>query len=381
MPRFDRYLLSQLMVAFGFFSLILVLVYWINRAVILFDRLIADGQSAWVFLEFTALTLPNVIKLVLPMSAFAAALYVTNRMSSESELTVVQATGYSPLRLARPVLVFGVIVALLMSVLVHVLVPMSQQALAVRQAEVSANTTARLLKDGQFLTPTDGITLYIREITPEGELLNLFLSDTTSETESVTYTAARAFLVSTDKGPQLVMIDGMIQTFQNTSQRLFTTTFEDFAFDIGSLVGTPGNRNRRTRDLLTSELFSPSLDILAETGKSQQALFALAHDRIAETFLSIIAALLGFATLLTGGFSRFGLWKQMVSAIFLVIVVKGIETAATNAARSTPELWYMVYLPFFAGMALVAMLLLWATNPHYFKRRGAGRAPAPSVQS
>ena len=31
------------MVLFGFFSLVLVLVYWINRAVVLFDQLIADG--------------------------------------------------------------------------------------------------------------------------------------------------------------------------------------------------------------------------------------------------------------------------------------------------------------------------------------------------
>ncbi len=74
MARFDRYMLSQLMVLFGFFSLVLVLVYWINRAVVLFDQLIADGQSATVFLEFTALTLPSVMRLALPLAAFAASL-------------------------------------------------------------------------------------------------------------------------------------------------------------------------------------------------------------------------------------------------------------------------------------------------------------------
>ena len=49
MARFDRYLLSQLMVVFGFFSLVLVMVYWINRAVVLFDRLIAAlfTKSPW----------------------------------------------------------------------------------------------------------------------------------------------------------------------------------------------------------------------------------------------------------------------------------------------------------------------------------------------
>ncbi|MFB1025235.1 MAG: LptF/LptG family permease, partial [Octadecabacter sp.] len=129
MARFDRYMLGQLLVFFGFFSLILVLIYWINRAVRLFDRLIADGQSAWVFLELTSLSLPSLIRIVLPLSAFVAAVYVTNRMSSDSELTVVQATGYSPFRLACPVIVFGVIVAVLMSILTNILVPLSTKRL------------------------------------------------------------------------------------------------------------------------------------------------------------------------------------------------------------------------------------------------------------
>jgi hypothetical protein len=71
MPRFDRYMLSQLMVLFGFFSLVLVLVLWVNRAVRLFDQLIGDGQTALVFLGFSALTLPVAIAAVLPIACFA----------------------------------------------------------------------------------------------------------------------------------------------------------------------------------------------------------------------------------------------------------------------------------------------------------------------
>ena len=43
-------MLSQLIMLCGFFGLVLVLVYSINRAVLLFDQLIADGQSAGVFI-------------------------------------------------------------------------------------------------------------------------------------------------------------------------------------------------------------------------------------------------------------------------------------------------------------------------------------------
>lgn len=362
-------MLSQLMVLFGFFSLVLVLVYWINRAVVLFDQLIADGQSAIVFLEFTALTLPAVIRLALPLAAFAAAVYVTNRMTTDAELVVVQATGFSPFRLARPVLCFGLVVALLMSILMHVLVPLSNARLAERQAEIAQNVTTRLLTEGQFIEPVAGVTFYIREITPTGELLDIFLSDNRSNAEQVTYTAAQAFLVREDETSQLVMIDGMVQTLRSADQRLFTTSFDDFAYNISNLIDAPRTRGRRDAHLSTRELLNPTPALLAETGRSAAQLIARGHDRFSQSFLGTIAALLGFATLMVGGYSRFGVWRQIFAAVFLIIVVKAVETLGLNIARSDPRYWAAAYLPLVAGLAMVWFLLFWAGRPYLFKRR------------
>ena len=369
MARIDRYMLSQFMVFFGFFSLILILVYWINRAVVLFDQLIADGQSATVFLEFTALSLPNIIRIVLPLSAFAASLYVTNRMTAESELTVVQATGYSAFRLARPALYFGLIVTGLMMVLVHVLVPVSSRQLNIRQAEIAQNATARLLREGQFLTPTDTITFYIREITPEGELRDIFLSDDTDAGQNVVYTATRAFLVRTDTGPQLVMIDGMTQTLSAETNQLVTTSFDDLAYDIGAMIRVPDVTRRSARELSTAELLFPTEAVLAETGSTAGALIVAGHDRIAQALQGTVAALLGFATLLIGGFSRFGVWRQVVGALFLIIFVKMIETLVAGTTRDTASLWPLIYLPTCVGLAMVWFMLFWSGRPYLFRRR------------
>ncbi len=376
MGRFDRYMLSQLMVLFGFFSLVLVLIYWINRAVVLFDQLIADGQSAWVFLEFTALTLPAVIRLALPLAAFAAAIYVTNRMTTESELVVVQATGYSAFRLARPVLYFGLIVALLMSILMHFLVPISTARLAERQNDIAQNATARLLTEGQFIEPIQNVTFYVREITPAGELLNIFLSDTRNPDEEVTYTAAQAYLVRDGDDTQLVMVDGMAQTLRTADQRLFTTSFDDFAYNIGSLITTGTSRGRRASQVPTWELLNPTPALEEETGNSAARLLSRGHDRFSQSILGTVAALLGFATLLIGGFSRFGVWRQIVAAIFLIIVVKGIETAGLNAARTNENLWFATYLPSIAGFFIVWCLLFAASRPSLFKRRIRDSVPS-----
>ena len=357
------------MVLFGFFSLVLVLVYWINRAVVLFDQLIADGQSAGVFLEFTALSLPSVMRLALPLAAFASAVYVTNRMSTESELTVVQATGYSPFRLARPVLYFGVIVALMMSALMHFLVPMSSARLDAREAEISRNITARLLTEGQFIEPVKGVTFYIREITATGELRDIFLSDTRAPEEQVTYTAAKAFLVRDNDTTQLVMLNGMAQTLRGEDQRLFTTTFEDFAYNISNLIGEPRERGRRDSHLSTWELLNPTPELEAETRRDAARLIARGHDRFSQSILGIVAALLGFAALMVGGYSRFGVWKQIVGAIFLMIVVKAVETTGLRLARSDPQFWMVAYLQSAVGFVMIWFLLFWASRPYLFKRR------------
>ena len=240
MPRFDRYLLSQLLAVFGFFALVMVAVYWVNRAVRLFDQLIGDGQSALVFLEFSMLTLPNVIRLVLPMAAFAASVYVANRLTQESELVVMQATGFSPFRMARPVLVFGVLVAGMMLILMHVLVPASRAALAERTAEISQNVTARFLTEGQFTHPAPGLTLYIREIAPSGELLDMFLADERDGDRRVTYSARKALFARTETGPKLLMFDGMAQTAEGAPARLSLTRFGDFTYDFSGLIGEIG---------------------------------------------------------------------------------------------------------------------------------------------
>lgn len=373
MSRFDRYILSQLMALFGFFSLVLVSIYWINQAVRLFDSLIGDGQSALVFLEFTALTLPNVIRIVLPMAAFAAVVYVTNRLSSESELVVMQSTGFSPWRLARPVLWFGLIVGLFMSVMTHLLVPVSMTQLQDRQDDLERNVTARLLTEGTFLHPAPGITFYIRSIEPDGTLTDVFLSDRRNPKSPQTFTAARAYLVadraSENGSAKLVMVEGLAQTLRTKSDRLFTTHFQDFTYDIERLFGTAKVPFVHVRYLSTWRLFTDADRVMALTGASRGEVVEEAHVRFAQALLCMAAALIGFSTLLVGGFSRFGIWRQIVLAIVLLLLIKGIEGAAVDPVRKNPALWPLVYLSPLVGFVIGTFMLWLSARPRRLRRR------------
>ncbi len=136
---------------FGFFSLILLFIYWINKAIALFDNLISDGQTFLVFLEFSILTIPPIIPIIAPLAAFAAAIFVTNRLKNDSELTIMQATGFSPLRLSRSIFLFGLVVTTFLLIISHYLIPKSNNILLKRQNEVASSLNAKLLKVGSFI--------------------------------------------------------------------------------------------------------------------------------------------------------------------------------------------------------------------------------------
>lgn len=361
MARFDRYFLYQLMVLFGFFSLVLVSVYWINQAVLLFDQILADGSTAGVFVILSLFTLPNVIRMVLPVSAFVAAVYVTNRLTTESELVVAQSTGMSPWRMARPVFMFGLIVALLMGLLVHVLVPLSRSQLADRTDEIEANVAARMLTEGQFLHPSKGITFYIREITPQGELMDVFLSDMRSEDLRTDYMASQSFLVQDATGPKLVMLDGAAQTLDKRDQRLTVTKFDSFTYDIGALMQSGKARRRDVREYDTATLFAPDQAALDATGREPARFLYEGHLRIAQPFNPLVLSLIGFSALMLGGFSRFGVWRQIGLAVVLIVLLQATENVTADMARQDTSLWPLVYLPSVMG-ALMVIAMLWAAG-------------------
>ena len=359
---------------FGFFALVLVLVYWVNRAVVLFDQLIANGQSALVFLEFSALSLPNVIRIVLPIAAFAGTVYVTNRLTSESELVVVQATGFSPWRLIKPVFMFGIIVFILASVLAHILVPISLSRLSDRTVEISENMTARLLTEGQFIHPADGVTFYVREISARGELKNIFLSDTRAGDRRMTYTAREALLIRGETAPTLLMLDGMAQSFDTEDRRLSITRFDDFVFNLDGLVDAPISNRRRPAELPTSVLFEASAETQEATRSSRSVLIAEAHERIGNALNGLVAPLIGFAALLIGGFSRFGVWRQIIGAILALIVVQMLTRAGQGIVQGAAALWPLAYAGPAFGLLLACGMIVLSTRPAMFKpglRKGA----------
>ena len=357
LARFDRYVLGQLMVVFGFFSFVIVMIYWVNRAITLFDKLVGDGQSTKVFLEFALLIVPFILFIILPISAFAASVNVANRLSSESEMVVLRSSGVSAFRLVRPVFVFGLIVCGMMLLLVHVLVPLSRNQLALREAAVSEDITAQFLEAGRFMSPAPGVTLFIGQITQSGVLERVMLSDARVPENRVVYTSDQALLLKTDEGPRLVMISGLSQQL-SANDTLSVLSFKDVAFNLGELADTQSAVVRDLRALPTSVLLAADPEMLALLGYSRAYFLHEAHTRFSKPLTGLFTAMIGFAALLVGAFSRFGFWQQVAGAVGLLIVIQMSNNWAENLAQNHANAWPLLYTPAVLGLVFTLGLLL-----------------------
>ena len=363
MSRFDRYLFTQYFLMFGFFSLILLLIYWINKAIALFDNLISDGQTFLVFLEFSILTIPPIIPIVAPLAAFAAAIFVTNRLKNDSELTIMQATGFSPLRLSRSIFLFGLVVTIILMIISHYLIPKSNNILLKRQNEVASSLNAKLLKVGSFIHPQNGVTFYIGGISTSGVIEDVFVLDERNKDREIIVTSKSGYLITNNNKPILVLKDGIVQNYDLKSTNLSTIHFQDLSYDLTSW--SVKERMSKSKLLLTYSSFDLFKDpelVSILTDSSPISVLEELHSRILTPLLALIAALIGFSALMIGDYSRFGASKQISVGIIILILIKLSESYGNELMLKSQENWLALYLPVLIGILIFSFMMLLASN-------------------
>ncbi len=364
MKRLDSYILRQLVAAFGFFVLVFTGVVWLTQAVRLIDTVVASGQSALVFLTFSALVLPQVFVIVLPLSAIGAALYAINRLYTESELIVMMTAGLSPVGLLRPVAMFGALVGGMLAVVLMILVPFAGGALAERTQAIRSDLANALIVERQFLHPLPGLTLFIQDTSRQGEMRGIFLNDQREFLRPVTYSAEKAMLVREGNEARLVMLDGVAFSLNSRSQQINTVQFDQFVFDLSALLKDETTRVRRPSEYPVWRLVAPSAEMLAAGKHSRGDFVAEGHYKLTLPLLAFVLPMIALVTILAGGYRRSGFGRRVMVAIGVGAILQILIFTARARVQELPDLWPLMYLPILLGLVYVYALL---------RRLGVGR--------
>ncbi len=372
MRRLDRYIVTQMLLALVFFLLVLGGVVWLLQALKIIDLVISSGESALVFLTFTLYVLPSVLIVVLPICAFAAALFVINKLYSETELVVMMLSGLSPFSLARPIAIFAAICTTLTLVATLILLPAGARRLAEGQAEIRGEIANALIREGQFLHPEKGLTIFIRKTDARGQMAGLFLHDERDPEQPVTYTAERAALLRDGDLARLVMSQGVALTQDIEDDTLSQVRFEELVYDLSSLV-KPVESADRPEAFTFAQLTDPTPAMLDHRRYDRAYYLAAAHERIVIALNAFALPLLALGVLLTGNYQRRGFTLRVMAAVALGTLLIAAGLGMKSAAIKSTALWPLLYLPSIATIAAAFTLLSRASRA---RRATTGPSPA-----
>ncbi len=349
----DRYVFRQLAGGLVAATLGLALLVWTTQSLRFVQLVIDRGLSFVTFLALTSLLLPNLVAVILPITAFLVVLFVYQRLAGDRELTVLRAAGLSPFAISRPALAMAALAMALGWALNLWLVPTAFGAFRTMQFEVRSRVAAYLLQPGVFNRVGRGLTVYVRARDDSGTLYGILVNDSRPGHTPVTLLAARGRIITSPGPPRVVLLDGSRQTVSATTGRLDLLRFAQNT--IGLSEEGPARRLRDYTEMSLGELLHP--DPATVMAQDFGKLRVEAHRRLSSPFTILGFVLTALVATLNGRFQRHRLPWRVIAAGLVVIALSGLGLAAGNLAARQPDLigliWVTALLPALAAGGLL----------------------------
>ncbi len=369
---YDRYILKNLVPTTIFIAITLAAIILLTQSLKFLELIIESGASSASFWVLSFLALPRFFEVILPIALMISVVFVYNRLSSDSEIVVMRAAGSSPMRLARPALIFAVIVTMLLMFITTWLAPTSLSSMVKMRQVIKAQYSTLLFREGIFNEIGKDLTVYIANRTPQGELEGLLIHDTRdSRAPPVTIIAKRGVIVATDEGQQVIVYDGSRQDFNQRTSALNRLNFERYTIDLpesGAVRKRPKDSDERT----LWELMNPNMDKSYDVSNLDKFQTEI-HRRIVGPFLAIAFTSLALCFLLLGQVNRRGQAKRVFATIVFVIVTQGLYLASFNLATQSifglVFMYSIVFLPIIISLFLLSRWGEVLRHKYFFKRQ------------
>ncbi len=365
LPRLSTYVLGQMIGPTALFAFLLTAVIWLTQSLRLLDLVINRGQSAPTFIYLTLLIIPSLLVIILPIAYFAGTLFSLNKLNSDSELVVMSAAGFSRAQIAVPVLIAAVIVMALTYLCGLYLMPAGQRAMKDKVVDIRADIGAALLNEGEFNTPADGLTVFIRELNSDGTIRGVMVHDNRNKKNPVTYLAVRGQLAQTPGGARLIMFDGTVEQSGHAGGQLTVLKFQRDVFDLDQFASPTRATNRATSERYLSELFWPSPQL---PQKLRNAYVAEGHNRLSQPLYCIAFAMIALAAILRGRRARGANALRLAIAALAAAIVRIAGYGVQGLAVGSPSLVFLFYLIPLLGAA-IALAALAGVDPLAWLRR------------
>ncbi len=357
MGVYSRYVFRQTGSAVVMILATLIVIIWVSVALKDIDLMTNEGQSLGVFLYMTTLAMPQIIGIVMPIALLIACIHVLNKLSGDSEIIVMAASGAGRWKFAWPLLALGIIVTLLILVNNAWLQPTAQRELRNYIIKVRTDLIAHVLQPGRFTTPVKNLTFHIRERRDNGDILGFIMHDARNDKQIMSYMATRSRLIKQGENAYMVMYDGHIHRRTKKQANVQIIAFDQYIFDLSRFEqGKGGKIHYKTYESYIAELASPPADNIYYK-KRPGTFWAELHDRLSNPLYPILFVLTAIAML---GFPRTTRENRMKSILLAFGLAAGARLAgllSVNMLTKNDMAIYLVYGIPIGGIVLASYFI------------------------
>jgi lipopolysaccharide export system permease protein len=349
MGSINRYIFRTTLGAFLVVLVSLTAVIWVTQALHDIDIMTSQGQTILVFIGITGLIIPLLVLVIAPIALVIAAAHVLNKLSTDSELIVMNASGMSPWVLFRGFMAVAIVVSLLVAAISAYFAPEGLRLLRDWLTEVRANVVSTIVQPGRFTSIEKNVTQHIRERRPNGQLAGIFLDDQRNPKERVTVMAETGELLDNDKGTFLVLQKGVIQRRRPDRRDPAMVTFGRYAFDLSQFAGGASAVKYSIRERYLWQLLFPDPKdpmLLEQPGQFRAEL----HNRLVAPLYPIAFVVIAFAYLGAPRTNRQSRTLSMLGAIGGVALVRLVGFASTVFGASEPWMLSLQYITLAAAI-------------------------------
>jgi lipopolysaccharide export system permease protein len=235
LTRIDLYILKQvltpLFATLGVAALLLLL----ERMLRLFDIVANQGGPVGVVFKMLGNLIPHYLGMALPIGIFLGILLAFRKLSSNSELESLQATGLGLPRLMRAPMILCIVLCAFSVGLLGYIQPTSYYAFQNLQFELSSGAFGASIKPGEYNDLGDGLTLRIAASDDGGKKLTGIFAQKERPNGHVTTITAREgqFLATTNGSIVLLRLqDGILLDDRTDGSTTRTFRFQQHDWQI-----------------------------------------------------------------------------------------------------------------------------------------------------
>ena len=197
---------------------------WTVRAVNFLDLIIEDGYSSHIYFKYSLLNITTTASRFVPLSFLLALIISITKFERQQEMLILWTTGLSKIKVVNIFFLFSFLVVLFQIVLSMIVNPMSLNKSRSLLRETNFIQVNSILKSNDFSDSFTGITFYIDGKNLEGDLLNIFIKDSSGSLNAMiseignsidtAIYAQRGYV----KKNKLFLFDGTIQTLSKKKE-------------------------------------------------------------------------------------------------------------------------------------------------------------------